>query len=316
MSDKGINRDGRRAAVTPRVMRRGRAADAQGRRSTETSAFRTSDLTAGRLDRLCGRPEVIDYGAIVLCTSGTAVIEIDFREWRLAAGAVMTLFPDDVVMLRAVSDDFGAEMLSYDRSILREASLHIEQAVYSQLRSDRCRTNSLLVTRIVRGMFGLLHIYMEDNQPECFNEIVLYQLKSFFLGFYDYVNRAETSVGGRASGRSDELFNMFMKKLETDHMRAHDVAYYAAALNITPKYLNNIVRRVTRHSTKEIIDNYVIQEIKRCLRSADLSVKQTAWRFNFSDTAFFCRYFKQHVGITPQQFRRAAPLSDTSQTTL
>ena len=32
-------------------------------------------------------------------------------------------------------------------------------------------------------------------------------------------------------------------------------------------------------------------------------IKQIAWDYQFSDTSCLCRYFKQHAGQTPQQFR-------------
>ncbi len=271
---------------------------------TETSEYQTAHLYKGRLDGLGNEPDVIDYGAIIQCTSGEAVVTIDFKDWRLTPGAVMTLFPGDVIMLHDASVDFNAEMLRYDKAMLREASLHIEQAVYSQLRQDRCRTNSRLVTRIVRGMFDLLNIYMEEHELTCLNRIVLYQLKSFFLGFYDYISKNGIATDDRGTRRTNELFNSFMKTLEAEYIRAHDVAFYASALNITPKYLNNIVKRITRHTTKEIIDHYVTLQIKLYLSTGERSIKQAAWDFHFSDTAFFCRYFKQHTGITPQQFRK------------
>lgn len=271
---------------------------------TETSEYHTARLEKGRLDRLGREPGVIDYGAIIHCTSGEAVITIDFKEWKLSPEAVMTLFPGDVIMLHDASDDFNAEMLCYDKAMLREASLHIEQAVYSQLRQDRCRTNCRLVTRIVRGMFDLLNIYLEEHTLTCLNMIVLYQLKSFFLGFYDYISKNGIATDDRGTRRTNELFNSFMETLETEYIRAHDVAFYASALNITPKYLNNIVKRITRHTTKEIIDHYVTLQIKLYLSTGERSIKQAAWDFHFSDTAFFCRYFKQHTGITPQQFRK------------
>ena len=56
---------------------------------------------------------------------------------------------------------------------------------------------------------------------------------------------------------------------------------------------------------KTIMDNYVILQIKLVLRTCDANVKQISWDFNFSDPSFFCRYFKQHTGLTPQQFRKS-----------
>lgn len=288
------------------------AADNLTARNTETSAYQTARLGISRLDALRGEAEVIDYGAIILCTAGSAIMTIDFKDWRLEKDAVMTLFPNDVVMLNDVSEDFEAEVLRYDKSMLREASMQIEQAVYSQLRQDRCRTNSRFVTRLVKGIFHLLRIYMGSRGMTNMDMIVLYQLKSFFLGFYDYIRENGTATDYRGTRRMNELFNSFMERLEADCRRAHDVAFYADALNITPKYLNNIVKSITRHTTKEIIDNYVILKIKLQLRNGKHSIKQLAWDFNFSDTPFFCRYFKQHTGMTTQQFRKLRS-KDTAQ---
>lgn len=95
-----------------------------------------------------------------------------------------------------------------------------------------------------------------------------------------------------------------MEDLEQYYVKSHDVAFYAGKLNITPKYLNTIVRNMTGHTTKNIIDQYVTLQIKLQLRNSEKSVKQLSWDFNFSDESFFCRYFKLHTGLTPQQFRK------------
>ena len=135
---------------------------------------------------------------------------------------------------------------------------------------------------------------------------MLYQLKAFFTGFYDWIvrNRAERppETGSR---RTRELFSDFMEALERDYRQYRDVAYYAHRLSVTPKYLNIIVQRITGHTAKAIIDQYVVMQLKLSLRSTNFSVKQLAWDYQFSDTSFFCRYFKQHTGLTPQQYRQS-----------
>ena len=69
------------------------------------------------------------------------------------------------------------------------------------------------------------------------------------------------------------------------------------------KYLTNIVRQVTHHTPKSIIDQYVILLLKMQLKRSSQSIKEVAWEYHFADTSFFCRYFKKHTGITPQQIR-------------
>ena len=153
-------------------------------------------------------------------------------------------------------------------------------------------------------MFALLGVYFNQPNCRCLEQLVLYQLKAFFIGFYDYICQMPHKLKGidDESPRTKELFNRFMMELEYNFKESRDVGYYAQRLNITPKYLNIIANRITGHTVKTLINHYVILQIKQSLRSQSKSVKEIAWEYKFSDISFFCRYFKQHTGITPLQF--------------
>lgn len=262
-------------------------------------------LRTTTLEKLKTEQNVIDYGAIIICRHGKATMRIDFKEWLLHEGAVITLFPNDVVALTDVSSDFEVEMLQYNQELLREASLQLEQTVYSTLRNDRCRKDNPVLTSIIDGMFNLLRIYFVQKECSCLDQLVLFQLKAFFLGFYDYINRNKNEQpNDTGSRRTNELFNLFMETLEHGYRESHDVAYYANKMSITPKYLNTIVQNIAHTTPKKLIDQYVILQLKLHLRTCDMNIKQIAWEYKFSDESFFCRYFKQHTGITPQQFRK------------
>lgn len=248
---------------------------------------------------------VLDHGAILICRGGEAWLTANFSRWRLREGSVLTLFPNDVVSVAGATEGFQVEMLSYDAALLREASLQLEQTVYSQLRQDRCQTSSTIVTDIINGMFALLRIYFSQPDCQCTEQLVLLQLKAFFLGFYDHLRRhPDERPDETGSRRVRELFNRFMMLVEERYREVRDVGTFASMLNITPKYLNLIVGRMTGHTAKVIIDHFVVLQLKIALSRSDKSVKEIAWEFHFSDLSFFCRYFKQHIGMTPQQFRR------------
>lgn len=262
-------------------------------------------LSHGTLGEWADEPVVIDYGMILVCRRGSATIHVNFSTWPLRKDAVITLFPNDVLTLTDISDDFCVEMLRYDASLLREASLQLEQTVYSQLRKDRCRTESEIVTRIIDNMFSLLRVYFDQDGCTCLEQLVLLQLKAFFLGFYDYLYRFPSEKPEETgSRRTRELFNMFMVMLENKYKESRDVSFYAEQLHITPKYLNTITHKITGNRVKTIIDHYVVLQLKLALKSSAKSVKEIAWEYRFSDLSFFCRYFKQHTGMTPQQCRR------------
>ena len=289
---------------------------------SELSSQQEASLFRSGLEEWQEGPQVLTYGAILICRKGKARLNVNYKDWELYEGAVITLFPNDVVELNVDGDckspetengdckspqtanNFQAEILKYNPSLLREASLQLEQTVYSSLREDRCRQDTPVVTNIINGMFSLLKVYFDQSECTCISQLVLCQLKAFFIGFHEYLQRnPQYRPDEVKSYRVRELFNRFMMLLERDYKISRDVNYYAAQMNISSKYLTNIVNQVTGHTPKTIIDQYVILQLKLHLKRSTQSIKEMAWEFHFADVSFFCRYFKKHTGLTPQQIR-------------
>lgn len=128
--------------------------------ATETGSLQEARLFHTTLQDWCEEPQVILYGAIIICRKGRARLLINFKEWKMYKDAVITIFPNDVVLLER-DEEFEVEMLQYNDLLLREASLQLEQTVYSSLREDRCRQDTPIVTGIIDNMFGLLKIYFD-----------------------------------------------------------------------------------------------------------------------------------------------------------
>ena len=284
----------------------------------ELSSHQEASLFTSGLEEWQEGPQVLTYGAILICRKGRAVLNVNYKEWELYEGAVITVFPNDVVELREIHTNEGQEnsslftlhsslqfeVLKYNASLLREASLQLEQTVYSSLREDRCRQDTPVVTNIINGMFALLKVYFDQSECTCISQLVLCQLKAFFIGFHEYLQRnPQYRLDDVKSYRVRELFNHFMMLMERDFKLSRDVNYYAEQMNITSKYLSNIVRQVTGHTPKTIIDQYVVLQLKMQLKRTSQSIKEMAWEYHFTDVSFFCRYFKKHMGLTPQQVR-------------
>ncbi len=248
---------------------------------------------------------IMENGAIILSRTGKASVSVNYKLWALPQGAVMTLFPGDVISIGNKTSDFSADILTYSPAILREASLDLEHTVYDALRQDRCRGDSKVVSEIVSRMFGLLNTYFKQPECGCLNQLVILQLKAFFVGFHDYLLRfPELAPALRGSKRKRSLFNDFMQILERDYHKCRDVSYYAEALHITSKYLNVVSRQIAGRTAKTVIDHYVILKLKIDLSRNACPIKQLAWDYNFSDASFFTRYFRQHTGMTPLSYRR------------
>jgi AraC-like DNA-binding protein len=80
------------------------------------------------------------------------------------------------------------------------------------------------------------------------------------------------------------------------------VKYYAALMNLSPKYFSKIITEAAGMSPADWIEQYVVAQAKLMLHTQPMTVKETAYRLGFDESASFCRFFKRVAGVTPREF--------------
>lgn len=104
---------------------------------------------------------------------------------------------------------------------------------------------------------------------------------------------------------SNSHFQRFLEVLHNSEVKYHTVEYYASELCISPKHLTSICKRISGKTANEWIREQVIEDIRYYLKKTDLSIKQVGNRVGFSNTSFFGKYVKQHLGMTPMEYRNS-----------
>ena len=90
-----------------------------------------------------------------------------------------------------------------------------------------------------------------------------------------------------------------------EHFRSERrVGWYAIQLGITSKYLSETVKTISKRTPNEWIDYYVTTELSVLLKNSTLSIKDITARMNFPNQSFLGKYFKEHVGVSPSEFRK------------
>jgi YesN/AraC family two-component response regulator len=105
--------------------------------------------------------------------------------------------------------------------------------------------------------------------------------------------------------RADAFFAKFIRVLEQNFRHERRVSWYAEQLNITPKYLSEVVKKTSKRTPTEWIDNYVILEARVLLKNSTKSIKEIADELHFANQSFLGKYFKEHTGMSPSEFRKS-----------
>lgn len=103
--------------------------------------------------------------------------------------------------------------------------------------------------------------------------------------------------------REEILFKQFIELLGKHHCKERRVDFYAEQLYLSPKHFSTVVKKVSGKTAGEWIDEYVILETKTLLKYSTMSIQEVAYYMNFPNPSFFGKYFRQHTGMSPSEYK-------------
>lgn len=83
------------------------------------------------------------------------------------------------------------------------------------------------------------------------------------------------------------------------------VQYFAKKICLSPNYFGDLVKKETGKTAKEYIQLKMLAASKDILHDPNKSITQVAYSLGFQYPQHFVRFFKQHEGITPSEYRKA-----------
>ena len=103
--------------------------------------------------------------------------------------------------------------------------------------------------------------------------------------------------------KAHPLVNQFLELLFDRSQVLDSVSGYAERLNISPSYLNKLVRTQTRHSAMDWVEIARVNWAKSLLKDTNMSVGEVSLAIGVDDPSYFTRFFRKSTGMTPSEFR-------------
>jgi AraC family transcriptional regulator, transcriptional activator of pobA len=140
---------------------------------------------------------------------------------------------------------------------------------------------------------------IESSQPSWVPGLAFSLLK-FIESFCP---RPQTNFLSAQTNRPANLAQAFKHLLNRHYLEFKAVSFYADQMNISPKYLSEVVKSQTGKSPKVWIMEFVLNEAKSLLTQTDMSIKEIGFILGFNSTSHFIKQFKQAESLTPAQYR-------------
>ena len=242
---------------------------------------------------------------VSLCTNGTASFTVDADEYAIGRNDTVLIPEGHVIDNYSSSPDFCGLTMMMSTSFFYETMRNVSD-VSSMMLFSRLHPVVSLSQReadIYTSYFRLLKAKTADTANRYRRNVVQALIQALFYDFGDTVFRVRGNEGWQP--RANAIFTDFIRQVELHFRSERRVSWYAGQLCISPKYLADTIKSASGRTPNEWIDKYVTMEIKLMLRNSTKSIKEIASEMNFPNQSFFGKYFKEHAGMSPSEYRKS-----------
>lgn len=230
--------------------------------------------------------------------SGLAKVNVDFQEITISGCSILCILPGQV-HYGVSADHANAWALAVDASCVNESFRTILTGFSIRNAAVALDTSQ---KALFRDSFHLLKSFEKMHNDDSGGSTLDAMLEVCISLF---VSACQNEKGQLAESmlRPVIITRQFKSLLLLSFREMKSPSGYAAALNISPSYLNEVVKETTGHPVSYWIHQEIVLEAKRMLFYTNVTVKEIAHVLGFTDTTYFIRLFTKTAGTSPLKFR-------------
>lgn len=160
--------------------------------------------------------------------------------------------------------------------------------------------------QLVLDTFAKIEIELKQSIDKHSKKLIASNIELFLNyceRFYDrqFITRDNANKG--IVEKFEKLLNSYFSSDKPQNIGLPSVAYYAGELNLSANYFGDLIKKETGKSAQEYIQNKIIDIAKNKIFDSSKNINEVAYELGFKYPQHFTRFFKQHVGYTPNEYR-------------
>ncbi|MFZ4401216.1 MAG: AraC family transcriptional regulator [Bacteroidales bacterium] len=260
------------------------------------------DLAGGIVDD----PHRHKYYTVIWPFTATGKHIIDFKEYSIQPDHIFFVSPSQVHQI--ITDPYPTGyVLLFTPEFLEKNSIRPDFIANLKLFQ---KSNESAALPITDAMKNRLKIFI-DQMMEAFhsqNDLSLETIGAYLKLFLIECNghcSLHTNTNTQSVEVGKTLVKNFKDIVEKQFTKWHQVKDYADTLNITPNYLNEVIKSSISISAKDFIQNRLILEARRMAVFTEKSSKEIGYDLGFEDPSHFSKFFKIQSGQSIQEFKKS-----------
>lgn len=242
----------------------------------------------------------------VLVTAGPVTARLEESQAQFNGPALMIIPPGTIHSFRFRPDTQGYVLTVKLQPLLSIASAAHQapmEALFTVPRAIDLGRHSTLAARAAQQLECLLQEFRQSQSAmePTHSWLACCALWTLALGC------TASMISEMHSGPDLERLRQLRALIESHYAEHWPVERYARQIGLSETSLNRLCRRLTGNTGFDLIQQRLALEARRRLIHQTGSVSGIASALGFKDSAYFCRFFRRHSGLTPTEFRLRHP---------
>ena len=223
-------------------------------------------------------------------------------------GSMIFIKPRQVVEMRNLEFEEDGYILVFHEDFLAGHSLHedIQRYAFFDYETNEALHLAPKEEKIIWNIFYTIEQEYNNSEDEFSKEIILAGINSMLKyaeRFYkrQFINRKQLS--GKTVTGFNKILKEYIKDGSLNDNGLPSVGDLAKRLNISSRYLTDLLKIETGKTAIELIHVALIGEAKDRLRKKDKSISEIAYDLGFENMSYFSRLFKKETGMLPTSYK-------------
>jgi len=130
-------------------------------------------------------------------------------------------------------------------------------------------------------------------------------LLNYCVRFYDRQFYTRTNLNQDIASQFEQLLRKYYKENKQLELGIPSVQFCGEAMNMSSKYLSDLLRKETGQTTQDHIHQYIIEKAKNQLLNSKKSASEIAYSLGFEYPQYFSKIFKKKTSMSPKEFRHS-----------
>lgn len=249
----------------------------------------------------------LDMIMMIYCIKGRLQGEMNGKVHQAQAGDVVLCLPHSYLSNYMMSPDFESRIIGLSYKAIQH-NMQVSKDLLDLLayvahnpvihldleRQALVGKYYSIIEHKIKQPHGYFHKEIMNSIFQC----VFYEICAIIAPHVQYADN------GGSMKQANVLFRKFMTLVGDNDGKMRSVKKYAEDLCITPKYLSFISKSVCGKTALELIHESTVNTIVRYLKHSNLSIKEIADILEFPNLSFFGKFTKNHLGVSPTEYRR------------